>query len=205
MAKRGSRTSGEGITRRDLLRGAGATAAAGVVLGAAEAIARAGEESVLVQGPGAVEATLTVNGEARKLSLEPRETLLDALRLPLDLTGAKRVCDRGSCGACTVLLDGKPVNSCMVLALDAVGHPVVTVEGLAKADGARMIDAFVREDAMQCGFCTPGMVVSCYAAVKARGKALTADEARRATSGNLCRCGTYPHVLSAALSAAGAP
>jgi aerobic-type carbon monoxide dehydrogenase small subunit (CoxS/CutS family) len=205
MARRGESTrpgSTGGITRRDLLKTAGVAAASGSVLATVrEALAAEGD--VLVQGPGAVEASLTVNGETKKVSVEPRETLLDVLRLPLDLTGAKRVCDRGSCGACTVLLDGRPVNSCMVLALDAVGKPVTTVEGLARSDGGPLIDAFVREDAMQCGFCTPGMVVACYAAVKARGKALTSDEARRATAGNLCRCGTYPHVLAAAVAAAG--
>jgi xanthine dehydrogenase YagT iron-sulfur-binding subunit len=204
MARRkdGERGRGRGITRRALLTTAGAAAATGAVLGPARGLL-AEELGPVVQGPGAVEATLTVNGEARKVSVEPRETLLDVLRLPLDLTGAKRVCDRGSCGACTVLLDGKPVNACMVLALDAVGRPVTTVEGIARGEGAPLIDAFVREDAMQCGFCTPGMAVACFAAVKARGKALTLEEARRATAGNLCRCGTYPHVLAAALAAAG--
>jgi aerobic-type carbon monoxide dehydrogenase small subunit (CoxS/CutS family) len=192
---------GRGITRRALLTSAGAAAATGAVLGPARGLL-AEPSAVTVQGPDAVEATLTVNGEARKVSVEPRETLLDVLRLPLDLTGAKRVCDRGSCGACTVLLDGRPVNSCVVLALDAVGRKVTTVEGIARGEGVRLIEAFVREDAMQCGFCTPGMAVACFAAVKAKGPALTVEDARRATAGNLCRCGTYPHVLAAALAAA---
>jgi len=203
MARRKDEGGGpdRGITRRALLTSAGAAAATGAVLGPARGLL-AEPASVAVQGPEAVEATLTVNGEARKVSVEPRETLLDVLRLPLDLTGAKRVCDRGSCGACTVLLDGRPVNSCMVLALDAVGRKVTTVEGIARGEGVRLIEAFVREDAMQCGFCTPGMAVACFAAVKEKGKALTVDDARRATAGNLCRCGTYPHVLAAALAAA---
>jgi xanthine dehydrogenase YagT iron-sulfur-binding subunit len=191
----------DGITRRDLLRSAGAAAAAGGVLGAARGLALA-EEGPPVQGPGPVEVSLTVDGQARKVSVEPRETLLDVLRLPLELTGAKRVCDRGSCGACTVLLDGRPVNSCLVLAVDAVGRKVATPEGLAREGRRSLVDAFVREDAMQCGFCTPGMFVSCVAALERHGPSLTAEQARQATAGNLCRCGTYPHVLKAALAAA---
>jgi aerobic-type carbon monoxide dehydrogenase small subunit (CoxS/CutS family) len=192
-----------GLSRRDLFRRAGAAAAAGAVLGrAAVALAAPELSDVRVQGPGPVDVRLTVNGEARTLRVEPRVTLLDALRLPLELTGSKRVCDRGSCGACTVLLDGKTVNSCMVLAVDAEGRKVRTVEGLAAAEGKSLLDAFAREDAMQCGFCTPGMVVSCAAALREHGTGLTADQARAATAGNLCRCGTYPHVLAAALRAA---
>jgi aerobic-type carbon monoxide dehydrogenase small subunit (CoxS/CutS family) len=202
MAEQGSRDRRGGITRRAMLKTAGAAAAAGGVAAAVKGAVLAAEPDVAVQGPGPVETVLRVNAEERKASVEPRETLLDVLRLPLDLTGAKRVCDRGSCGACTVLLDGRPVNACMVLALDAVGREVTTVEGLARGDGRPLLDAFVATDAMQCGFCTPGMVVSCFAAVRAHGKALSSDEARRATSGNLCRCGTYPHVLAAAVSAA---
>jgi aerobic-type carbon monoxide dehydrogenase small subunit (CoxS/CutS family) len=194
----------DGITRRDLFKTAGLAAAATAVIGPAETFAKepAAGGGVRTQGPGAVAITLTVNGAARPVTVEPRETLLDVLRLPLDLTGAKRVCDRGSCGACTVLLDGLPVNACMVLAVDAEGRAVTTVEGIASSDGKPLIDAFVREDAMQCGFCTPGMVVACHAAVQRHGKGLTAEQAREATSGNLCRCGTYPHVLQAALAAA---
>jgi aerobic-type carbon monoxide dehydrogenase small subunit (CoxS/CutS family) len=149
-----------------------------------------------------VDVALTVNGESRTVRVEPRETLLDVLRLPLDATGAKRVCDRGSCGACTVLLDGRAVNACMILAVDAEGRKVRTVEGLASAEGKALVDAFVAKDAMQCGFCTPGMVVSCMAALREHGAGLTLEQARAATAGNLCRCGTYPHVLEAAVAAA---
>ena len=197
----GGRTAGQGLSRRDLFRSAGLAAATSAVLGPAAAVL-AGEgdaADLVVQGPRPVEITLKVNGAARKASVEPRETLLDVLRLPLDLTGAKRACDRGSCGSCTVLLDGKPVNACTVLAVDADGHEITTAEGLASHP---LVRAFVREDAMQCGFCTPGMLVSCAAAVSAHGKDLTEAQARAATTGNLCRCGTYPHVLAAALAAA---
>jgi len=212
-ASPGRPRDGRGISRRSLLRRAGAVAAAGAVVGPAAA-AFAGEGGDLrVQGPGAVEVALRVNGATRKVSVEPRETLLDALRLPLDLTGAKRACDRGSCGACTVLLDGAPANACTVLAVDAERYAVTTVEGVVAAagvgtgagrgaPGSRLADEFVRADAMQCGFCTPGMMVSCAAALERHGPALTAAQARAATSGNLCRCGTYPHVLAAALAAA---
>ena len=198
----GSRPDG-GISRRELFRGAGAVAAATAVFGPAAAVlAKDFEGDVRTQGPGAVDATLKVNGQPRTVSIEPRETLLDVLRLPLDTTGAKRACDRGACGACTVLFDGRAVNACMILAVDAVGHDVTTVEGIASGAGKALIDAFVREDAMQCGFCTPGMVVSCAAAIATHGPSLTSDQARAACAGNLCRCGTYPHVLSAALAAA---
>jgi xanthine dehydrogenase YagT iron-sulfur-binding subunit len=193
------------ISRRELFQSAGAAAAAGVVLSSVRAALAADDaapEGVRVQGPGALEIELTVNGAKRKVSVEPRDTLLEALRLPLDLTGAKQVCDRGACGACTVHLDGKPVNACLVLAVDAEGHAVATVEGVASKEGKALLDAFVREDAMQCGFCTPGMFMSCAAAVAAKGPALTEADARAACAGNLCRCGTYPHVLKAAVAAA---
>jgi xanthine dehydrogenase YagT iron-sulfur-binding subunit len=192
-----------GWTRRDLLRGAGVAAAAGAV-GAPGRVASAEDApgEVRTQGPGAVRVDLKVNGKPVQLHVEPRHTLLDALRLPLDLTGAKAACDRGACGACTVLLDGLPVYACTVLAVDAEGREVVTAEGLAGGDARALVEAFVARDAMQCGYCTPGMLVSCHAAVAAHGTGLTAEQAREATAGNLCRCGTYPHVLEAALDAA---
>jgi len=193
-----------GLSRRDLCKSAGAAAAAGAVLGSLRTAVADPEvrADVRVQGPGAITLTLNVNGVERKVSVEPRETLLDTLRLPLDLTGAKRVCDRGNCGACTVHLDGKPVNACLVLAVDAEGHAIRTVEGVATKEGRALLDAFVREDAMQCGFCTPGMFMSCAAAVAEKGASLTEADARAACAGNLCRCGTYPHVLKAAVAAA---
>jgi aerobic-type carbon monoxide dehydrogenase small subunit (CoxS/CutS family) len=202
-----------GLSRRSLLRRAGAVAAAGAVLGpAAAALAR--EETagdLVVQGPGPVDVVLHVNGAARKVSVEPRETLLDVLRLRLDLTGAKRPCDRGACGACTVLLDGRPVDACTVLAVDAEGSTIRTAEDVAAPAGGDPVRTergrglaaqFVAHDAMQCGYCTPGMLMACVAALHRHGASLTAEEARAATSGNLCRCGTYPHVLEAVLAEA---
>jgi xanthine dehydrogenase YagT iron-sulfur-binding subunit len=193
-----------GVTRRGLLQGAGLAAAAGAAWKPLEALAEeAAKGSARVQGPGAVPVALKVNGAARDLRVEPRETLLSVLRLPLDLTGAKPVCDRGACGACTVWLDGQPVYACTLLAVECEGREVTTVEGLGTPAAMHPVQAaFVREDALQCGFCTPGMVMSCAHAVKQHGARLTPEQVRAATAGNLCRCGTYPHVIRAALAAA---
>src|SRR5262245_65956826 len=200
-ASGGSSDGRFGLSRRSLLKRAGAVAAAGAVIGpAAAAFGREATGDLLVQGPGPVDVTLNVNGKSRKVSVEPRETLLDVLRLRLDLTAGKRPCDRGACGACTILFDGLAVNACTVLAVDGDGHAVRTAEDVAKA-GEGLALQFVAKDAMQCGFCTPGMLVSCAAALGRHGGGITKDQARAATAGNLCRCGTYPHVLEAVLAA----
>ncbi len=153
-------------------------------------------------GPGAVPVTLQVNGKPHKLNLEPRVTLLDALRDHLDYTGAKKVCDRGVCGSCTVLLDGKAVYACSMLAIDAQGKNVETVEGLSgggKVDP--IITAFVANDALQCGFCTPGWVMATKAFL-AKNPKPTPEQVRRGFGGNLCRCGTYTAIRKAVMSAA---
>jgi aerobic-type carbon monoxide dehydrogenase small subunit (CoxS/CutS family) len=189
------------LTRRDLLFGVGATAAASAALEDCKPPDPpvGGEGAV---GPGAVRLTLRVNGREHALAVEPRATLADVLRFDLALTGTKVVCDRGSCSACTVWIDGAPVVSCTTFALDAVGREVTTIEGLARGDALHPVQAaFVEHDAMQCGFCTPGMVMSC-AALLARNASPTIDDVRAATSGNLCRCGTYPKVFAATLAAA---
>ena len=197
-----SSRDGRGFTRRQFLVGVGVgAAAAGLplrpVLGQEEEAAGAP-----VLGPGPVPVEFTVNGRKVKLSLEPRVTLLDALRDRLDVTGPKRVCDRGACGACTVLLDGTPVNACMVLAVDAAGREIVTVEGLTPEKGLSTLQAnFVRHDALQCGFCTPGMVTSSAALLAANPKPDLAA-VKDALSGNLCRCGTYPRIFRAVLDTA---
>jgi aerobic-type carbon monoxide dehydrogenase small subunit (CoxS/CutS family) len=153
-------------------------------------------------GPGATTITLNVNGVAKRVSLEPRTTLAEALRDELHLTGTKIVCDRGSCSACTVLLDGTPVNSCMTFALDAVDRKIITIEGLGDPAHLHPVQAaFVEHDGMQCGYCTPGMVMSCTALLD-RNPNPTAADVQQAISGNLCRCGTYPKVVEAALAAA---
>ena len=193
------------VSRRGLFKGAGAAAVSAALLGARETLAReaAVADEVRTQGPGVVPITLRVNGEERKVQVEPRTTLLSALRLRLDLTGAKPVCERSQCGACTVWLDGQTVYACSVLAVEAEGREVTTVEGLGTPSDMHPVQAaFCAEDALQCGFCTPGMVMACAFAVKQHGKDLTDDQARAAVAGNLCRCGTHPHVLRAALRAA---
>ena len=192
-----------GVTRRGLLQGAGLAAAASAALKPLAAWADGVSDDVRVQGPGPVPVKLKVTGAEKAVQVEPRETLLSVLRLPLDLTGAKPACDRGACGACTVWLDGEPVYACTLLAVECEGREVTTIEGLGTPTAMHpMQSAFVREDGMQCGFCTPGMVMSCAWAVKTHGAGVTSEQVRAATAGNLCRCGTYPHVVRAALLAA---
>jgi aerobic-type carbon monoxide dehydrogenase small subunit (CoxS/CutS family) len=189
--------------RRNLFLGVGAAAAAAPVLESCEpAKGPAGAARVL--GPGKVAATLRVNGADHVVSVEPRQTLAEILRFELGLTGTKVGCDRGSCSACTVWLDRAPVCACTTFVLDAVGRDVTTVEGLARGDELHPVQqAFIDHDAMQCGFCTPGMVMSCAALLARKGRDVTLDDVRAATSGNLCRCGTYPKVFEATLAAAG--
>jgi xanthine dehydrogenase YagT iron-sulfur-binding subunit len=153
-------------------------------------------------GPAATTIELKVNSAAQKVTLEPRVTLLEALRDHLGLYGTKLVCDRGACGACTVHLDGNPIVSCMMLAADARGHQIVTIEGLGTPDRMHPVQAaFVQADALQCGFCTPGMIMS-VAALLQRNPSAGIEDVKRAVAGNICRCGTYPHVFRAALAAA---
>ena len=138
-----------------------------------------------------------MNGAERTVAVDPRTTLLEALRDGLDLTGAKQICDRGSCGGRTVLLDGEPVNSCLLLALDAVGVPVTTVERLSEGPTPHpLLRSFVQCDALQCGYCTPGMVMSSFACLRRHGKP-TREQIRSDLSGNLCRCGTYGRIFEA--------
>jgi xanthine dehydrogenase YagT iron-sulfur-binding subunit len=146
---------------------------------------------------GVTDLTLRINGQARTLRAEPRVTLLDALRERLDLTGTKKGCDHGQCGACTVHLDGQRVNSCLTLAVMAQGKEITTIEGLAKGEELHpMQEAFLKHDGFQCGYCTPGQIMSGVACVK-EGHAGTDDQAREWMSGNLCRCGAYPNILAA--------
>ena len=183
-----------GVSRRSFLKG---SAIAGVAGSGLAGIAATPPREPQSFGPGEHEITLRVNGSDRKLAVETRTTLLDALRERLDLTGAKQICDRGSCGGCTVLLDGQPVNSCLLLALDAVGHEVTTVESLAAGDTPHpLVQSFVACDALQCGFCTPGMVMSSLACLQQRGQP-TREQMQRDLSGNLCRCGTYGRIFAA--------
>ncbi len=196
-----------GLSRRGFLKGAGITAAGtalleGVQVFTREAVAATTQHEPEL-GPGPVLVTLHVNGKEHTLQIEPRTTLAEALRIHLGMTGTKIVCDRGSCSGCTVLLDRMPVNSCMMLAMDASSHKVTTIEGISR-DGEMtpLQAAFVKHDAMQCGFCTPGMVMSCTALLEQNPKPTEAD-VRKAISGNLCRCGTYPKIFAATLETAG--
>jgi len=150
-----------------------------------------------------VDVVLRVNGSARPLRLDSRVTLLDALRDELELTGTKKGCDQGACGACTVLLDGKRVLSCLTLAAQCAGREVTTIEGLA-ADGRLhpVQEAFIRHDAFQCGYCTPGQIVSAVALLQ-EGRAGSDEEIREFMSGNLCRCGAYPNIVAAIREVAG--
>ncbi len=192
------------VDRRTFLKGVGTSALA---VASAQASAMADEINKAAgpgpQGPGAVPITLTINGEKKDFKLEPRVTLLDALRNYGPLTGTKEVCDRATCGACTVLIDGKPTYSCMKLAIDAQGHEITTIEGLAK-NGQLTAgqQAFIDCDALMCGFCTPGYVMAATALLTSNPQP-TVNEIKRACSGNLCRCGTYPNLVKAVQKASG--
>jgi aerobic-type carbon monoxide dehydrogenase small subunit (CoxS/CutS family) len=193
---------GTSLSRRAFFRGAGVVAAGSLVGEAAHAAARASNlEPVRIDG--SVELELEINGARQKVTVEPRTTLLNTLRNHCSppLTGTKSVCERGSCGACTVHLDGKPVYSCMTLAVDAVGRKVTTIEGLAtQGELTELQSAFCAHDGSMCGFCTPGFVMSISACLE-RNPAASLEEIQRSCSGNLCRCGTYPQVFEAALAA----
>jgi len=190
-----------GVSRRGFLKGLGVGYVATGLLSPVslkEALAREGG----VVGPGEVPVTLKINGQNRQLNIEPRVTLLDALRNRLDLTGCKKVCDRGTCGACTVLLDRQPVYSCSLLAVEAEGHEITSIEGLGTPERMNEVQkAFVHHDAQQCGFCTPGFVVACTAFVRKHPNA-TIEQVRAGLGGNLCRCGTYAGMMLAVVDAA---
>ena len=155
------------------------------------------------QGPGLIDVALDVNGQRTTLKLEPRVTLLDALRENLGLTGTKKGCDLGQCGACTVLIDGERKNSCLQLAAMVDGRKITTIEGLARGDELHPVQqAFLECDGYQCGYCTPGQILSAVALLR-EGTAKTDDEVRESMSGNLCRCGAYPNILKAIQSVRG--
>jgi xanthine dehydrogenase YagT iron-sulfur-binding subunit len=193
--------SPEGFSRRDFLKGASMAMSTGLLV-APEATAVAPEHAPGVLGPEAVPITLHINGKAHSLKVEPRVTLLDALRNQLDITGAKKVCDRGVCGACTVILDGHPVYACNVLAIEAEGRRIETIEGIGTAEHLHpVMAAFVEHDAQQCGFCTPGFVVACKAFLDKHPNP-TREDVEHGLGGNICRCGTYAGVREAVLEAA---
>lgn len=212
MAEDGKRDDSppRGISRRDFLRGgaaAGALGSAGMLVSEiAEAAKRkppaAAPDGMEVFGPGPVPIRLRVNDKGYDLKVEPRATLLDVLREELELTGAKRVCDRGTCGACTVILNGKAVYSCSLLAIDVQRQPIETIEGLAAPGSLHPLSAaFVEHDAQQCGFCTPGFVMAAKALLD-HTPSPTLKDVHHGLAGNFCRCGTYAGMRQAVLDAA---
>jgi len=190
------------VSRRNFLKGTGVALTIPLVAGGEKVVKAAGAQ-VKILGPDKVNITLTINGAARQVGVEPRVTLLDALRNDLDTTGAKRVCDRATCGACTMIIDGKPVYSCTTLAIEAEGKKIETVESLAQGDKLHPVQqAFWDNDAQQCGFCTPGFVMACKALLD-KHPTPTDEQVQMGLGGNLCRCGTY-HGIKAAVAQASA-
>jgi xanthine dehydrogenase YagT iron-sulfur-binding subunit len=206
QAGRTVREAPRGLSRREVLVASLATAIAAVVLDACAGAPSRGPDrpqQLGVIAPGMIDVTLVVNGEKRPLRIEPRVTLLDALRENLGLTGTKKGCDMGQCGACTVLVDGKRIDSCLALAAQHEGRQITTIEGLAKADELHpMQQSFLEHDAFQCGYCTPGQILSAVGLL-AEGGQLSDDAIRERMSGNLCRCGAYPNIVAAIRGAAG--
>ena len=190
----------DNVSRRDFFKSVGVGAAAAAVVSAAREVAAQSPGAI---GPGEVSVTLTINGQRLALKVEPRVTLLDAMRTRLGITGPKRVCDRGACGACTVIIDGRTYYSCSMLAIEAQGRNIRTVDGLAQGDALHPVQqAFCDHDASMCGFCTPGFVMATVALLE-KNPTPTPEQAKRALDGNICRCGTNIGVLKAALSAKG--
>ncbi len=194
-----------GLSRRSFLsRGAGLAISTPIITEMGLSARPGLAADVKILGPGKVPVTLQINGKPHNLSIEPRVTLLDALRNYLDITGAKRVCDRATCGACTVMLDGKAVYACSVLAIEAQGKAISTIEGISEPGKLHPVQAaFVQNDAQQCGFCTPGFVMACKALLD-KNPHPTAEQIREGLGGNLCRCGTYAGMRQVLAMAGGA-
>ncbi len=188
------------VSRRSFLKGSGIALSVPLIAGNSRLVKAAGQD-VKVHGPNKVSITLDINGKKQAATIEPRVTLLDTLRNELDTTGAKRVCDRGTCGACTVMMDGKAVYSCSILAIEAQGKKITTVESLAQNGKLHPVQqAFVDNDGQQCGFCTPGFVMACTALLNKHPNP-SPEELRSGLGGNLCRCGTYVGIRAAVAQA----
>ena len=189
------------VGRRDFLKTAGVSSLAASVVGVAEADAQTAGPAVI--GPGEVPVQLMVNGKRIDLRIEPRVTLLDALRTRADLTGNKRVCDRGACGACTMIIDGRTAYACSTLAIEVQGKQIRTVDGLASGTTLHPVQqAFCDRDGLMCGFCTPGFVMATVALLEKHPNP-TPEQARKSLDGNICRCGTFPRIMEAAMTAKG--
>lgn len=194
-----------GVSRRSFIQTMGVSAAAGALAGRAEGAddGQAAGDGPPILGPGPVAITLIVNGSPARLTVEPATTLLEALRLHLNLTGSKEICGRGECGGCSVLVDGRLLSSCMMLAVDAEGAEITTIEGLADGDRLHPLqESFIRHDGMQCGYCTPGMIVAAKALLDDNPRP-SMDEIKRGMSGNYCRCGAHTNIINAVLDASG--
>jgi xanthine dehydrogenase YagT iron-sulfur-binding subunit len=188
------------FSRRDFLKTVGT---GGLAAGAIAPTETEAQPAIREIGPGEVPVQLTINGRRHDLKVEPRTTLLDALRNRLDITGVKRVCDRGTCGACTMIVDGRTVYACSTLAIEAQGKPIRTVESFTQGTVLHPVQqAFCDTDGLMCGFCTPGFVTSAVALLEKTPNP-TPEQARRALDGNICRCGTYARVLEAVLKTKG--
>jgi len=190
-----------GFSRRSFLKTVGAGGVAAGVLGQA---AGTDAQTVNAVGPGAVAISLNVNGQPLRLEIEPRVTLLDALRMRADLTGSKRGCDRGACGACTMIVDGRTVYACSTLAIEVQGKRIRTVDGLASASGQLhpVQQAFCDKDALMCGFCTPGFIMASVGLLEKHPNA-TPEQIKHGLDGNICRCGTFNRVFEAVSSVKG--
>jgi len=188
-----------GFSRRSFLKTVGAGGVAAGVLSKAPAVGAQANAA----GPGPVPVTLNVNGKTLRLEIEPRVTLLDALRMRADLTGNKRGCDRGACGACTMIVDGRTVYACSTLAIEVQGKKIRTVDGLASASGQLhpVQQAFCDKDALMCGFCTPGFVMASVGLLEKHPNA-TPEQIKKGLDGNICRCGTFSRVYEAVASVA---
>ncbi|MGE5158060.1 MAG: (2Fe-2S)-binding protein [Gemmatimonas sp.] len=200
MSDNPSSPGASGFNRRRFMAAAMGTAVATPLTARAAGSAATSTAPQDAQLP--VEVTLKINGQNKRISLDARTTVLDALREHLGLTGSKKGCDHGQCGACTVLIDNRRVLSCLTLALAAQGHDITTIEGLADGDRLHpMQQAFIDQDAFQCGYCTPGQIMSAIACVK-EGHANSDDDIREYMSGNICRCAAYPNIVAAIKQAA---
>src|SRR6188472_611468 len=197
MASKDDSPDGINLSRRNFLKSTGVVGIAATVIAPAESLAQSGPAAV---GPGDVPVKLTVNGRPLNLNIEPRVTLLDALRMRVDMTGNKRGCDRGTCGACTMLVDGRPVYSCSTLAIEVQGKQIRTVDGLASGGTLHPVqEAFCDKDALMCGFCTPGFIMASVGLLEKTPNP-TPEQIRKGLDGNICRCGTFSRIFEAVSS-----
>jgi len=200
MAPKDELSESAKLSRRTFLKSTGVVSLAATVVAPAEAAAQSGPPQV---GPGEVPVHLNVNGRQIDLMIEPRVTLLDALRMRANLTGNKRGCDRGACGACTMLVDGHPVYSCSTLAIEVQGKQIRNIDGLADGDKLHPLQqAFCDKDALMCGFCTPGFIMASVGLLE-KNPNPTAEQIKKGLDGNICRCGTFPRIFEAVSSVKG--